>query len=675
MSLLGVKYFALACLASSLSSPVDRSNCPEDRSLKRVVGYFEGWASRRSCNRFRPEKIRSRVYSHINFAFATVDPDSFEIRPAHARDVSLYTRVTTWKQMDPNLKVFIAIGGWTFNDPGPTQTLFSNLAASEDKQKAFFKSLVSFMSTYDFDGIDLDWKYPEAEDRSGRPEDFANFPKFLANLKSTLDKTPGRNGISITLPASYWRLQHFDLQALAKSVSYFNIMSYDLHGTWDKGNKWTGEYLNAHTNLTEIDLALDLLWRNDIEKDKVVMGLAFYGRSYTVDPSCVEPGCTYLSGGRKGRCSREIGILLNNEIDQIRNSKGVSPILYKDAAVQVLHWDDQWVSYDDADTFLLKTNFARKRCLGGVMIWAISHDTSDNYYSKALGKVTGYVGPVQFDYDDGTITDKTNHSQCYWANCGEACPSGWALVPRTDQWKSTEDDYMFDDTSCMGTGSRAFCCPPGNTPTCGWYSFKGGRCEGGCPNGMQEIGSTKTGCRYDSYQSACCSLFDNDGRLVDGMMLYGTCRWGPTPQCEAGVCNSAVSTVLGKSGTESGETYCHDTTHRENVFPALQLGEQHYCCNTNPPELRWQNCERVSHVGSTTQDMDCVGFCPAGKVKVAMNTYNHGCYNRGYESYCCEPSYYTETTRLSDDVAAFQDALESYGANSTCSTTNLTSQD
>ena len=32
-----------------------------------------------------------------------------------------------------------------------------------------------------------------------------------------------------------------------------------MHGTWDKGNQWTGNFLNAHTNLTEIDLALELL--------------------------------------------------------------------------------------------------------------------------------------------------------------------------------------------------------------------------------------------------------------------------------------------------------------------------------------------------------------------------------------------------------------------------------
>ena len=79
-------------------------------------------------------------------------------------------------------------------------------------------------------------------------------------------------------------------------------MSYDLHGTWDKGNKWTGNVLNPHTNLTEIDAALDLLWRNDVDPTKVVMGVAFYGRAFSAtSESCLEPGCTYESGGQKGK--------------------------------------------------------------------------------------------------------------------------------------------------------------------------------------------------------------------------------------------------------------------------------------------------------------------------------------------------------------------------------------
>jgi GH18 family chitinase len=36
------------------------------------------------------------------------------------------------------------------------------------------------------------------------------------NLRKALDGTGGRNTLSITLPASYWYLQHFDLKELAK---------------------------------------------------------------------------------------------------------------------------------------------------------------------------------------------------------------------------------------------------------------------------------------------------------------------------------------------------------------------------------------------------------------------------------------------------------------------------
>lgn len=148
-----------------------------------------------------PEQIPTGVYTHLNFAFATIDPETFEVRPASSGDKLLYNRVTSLKERDPDLKVLIAIGGWTFNDPGPTATTFSDIARSEKAQKAFIKSLVSFMSTYDFDGVDLDWEYPEAEDRSGREEDYKNFPKLIENVKKAL-KTTGRDEVSLTLPAS-----------------------------------------------------------------------------------------------------------------------------------------------------------------------------------------------------------------------------------------------------------------------------------------------------------------------------------------------------------------------------------------------------------------------------------------------------------------------------------------
>lgn len=194
------------------------------------MGYYEGWATGRSCNRFKPSDIPDGVYTHINFAFASIDPKSFKIVPSAKGDPDLYRQLTQKKLNDPNLKVFIAIGGWTFNDPGPTATTFSDIARSEANQRTFIVSLISFINTYNFDGVDIDWEYPEAPDRQGRGEDFANLPKFLNNIKAALRQNGAKNGLSIAIPASYWYLQHFDIVKIAKYVDYFNVMTYDFHG-------------------------------------------------------------------------------------------------------------------------------------------------------------------------------------------------------------------------------------------------------------------------------------------------------------------------------------------------------------------------------------------------------------------------------------------------------------
>lgn len=224
-----------------------------------------------------------------------------------------------------------------------------------------------------------------SSERSGREVDYTNFSAFMTRLKKTLSASS--KGLTVTLPASYWYLQHFDLEGLGKSVDWFNIMSYDLHGTWDQGNKWTGAYLNAHTNLTEIDAALDLLWRNDVDPNKVVLGLAFYGRTFsTTSSTCNAPGCTYESGAQAGRCSKEVGILMNSEIDEYVEKNSVTPVLYKKEAVKVVSWGNQWVAYDDEETLKMKSEYAQSLCLGGLMVWAITHDSKDAKYHTALAK-------------------------------------------------------------------------------------------------------------------------------------------------------------------------------------------------------------------------------------------------------------------------------------------------
>jgi chitinase len=68
----------------------------------------------------------------------------------------------------------IAVGGWTHNDPGPMQNLFSHMASSRTNRITFANSVVEFLRTYGFDGLDLDWEYPALKERGGKLDDYDN---------------------------------------------------------------------------------------------------------------------------------------------------------------------------------------------------------------------------------------------------------------------------------------------------------------------------------------------------------------------------------------------------------------------------------------------------------------------------------------------------------------------
>ncbi|MCJ1399327.1 hypothetical protein MMC11_002529 [Xylographa trunciseda] len=361
-------------------------------------------------------------------------------------DIALYSRLTALKTLNPSLQVWISIGGWSMTDPDqPTAATFSNLAGSTANQELFFASLISFMTTYGFDGVDIDWEYPGAADRSGIPADKANYVTFLQNMRTTFQAAGHSYGVSITLPSSFWYLQNFDIVNLEKEIDWFNMMSYDLHGVWDSSDVYIGPYVAAHTNLTEIDQSLKLLWRNNIDPAKVTLGLGFYGRSFTLsDPACHTTGCEFSGGAPAGACTQSVGTLSFAEIEAVI-AAGAVPVLDPEAAVQTLVYDtDNWVSYDDPYTLGLKVAYANRNCLGGTMVWAVSLDDSNGTASAALASA-----PQVNKYQVGiVILDQT--SQCRWTNCAEACPN----VLSVDSWAG----------GC-GSGQAAYCCDPPDSNT------------------------------------------------------------------------------------------------------------------------------------------------------------------------------------------------------------------
>jgi chitinase len=618
---------------------VTRPSCDVDSaSLSRVIGYYNSAGASRGCGGMIPLSFPQGVYTHVYFAFGSINPDTFEVIPAVSGDELLYPQLAALQVRDLGQQLWISIGGWDFSDSdAPTATTFSDLAgADQTQQNAFFASLILFMTTWGFTGVDIDWEYPAADDRNGRAEDYTNFPIFLANLKGALDEY--NFGLSITLPTSYWYLQHFDIVSIEPSVDWFNFMSYDLHGTWDIGDEWTGAYLDAQTNLTEIEPALDLLWRNNITASKVNMGLAFYGRTFTLsDSSCSEPGCPYLSAGDAGDCSDTAGILFNSEIEEIISENGLTPTLYTDAAVKVISWNgDQWVSYDDEDTWKLKADFAKSECLGGVFVWSVDEDDSMHTFSNGLAasigneinldSVTGLTTNfVDFSTStSGGVSLTEQYSYCRFINCGEVCPSGFTTIVRGDK----TSQLMLDSTECPpgSDQTQTLCCPTDTeVPTCQWRGFQNnGKCKGGCNSDEAEVGTISAGCS-SGYQSACCTI-------TASTKPWSTCQW--TSSCESDdTCPSGYSNfVVGSREGWGGRPSCKSGYN------------YNYCCSGSVPDA-FTECEWVGHETPFRNEQYCSDSCPSGSIRIAeqgINLFfgsNKGansadCYY-GNEAYCC----------------------------------------
>ena len=91
------------------------------------------------------------------------------------------------------------------------------------------------------------------EDDPGKASEGGYYLDFLKLLKQ---KLPGKS-VSIAAPASYWYLRQFPLKKISEVVDYIVYMTYDLHGQWDHGNKWStpgcpiGNCLRSHVNKTE----------------------------------------------------------------------------------------------------------------------------------------------------------------------------------------------------------------------------------------------------------------------------------------------------------------------------------------------------------------------------------------------------------------------------------------
>ena len=173
------------------------------------------------------------------------------------------------------------------------------------------------------------------------------------------------------------------MKKMGESIDYVIYMTYDLHGQWDAGNKWTspgcpdGNCLRSHVNETETKDALAMITKAGVPSGKVVVGVSSYGRSFKMSaagcdgPNCKFTGTNRVSNAAKGRCTGTAGYISNAEIAEIIESGKVTK-QWKAAGSNMLVYDStEWVAYMDEDLKATRAAFYSSYNFAGTTDWAV----------------------------------------------------------------------------------------------------------------------------------------------------------------------------------------------------------------------------------------------------------------------------------------------------------------
>ena len=247
--------------------------------------------------------------THINYAFVIPNADG-----------SLQPFANGWKikelvkyAHENGVKVLVSIGGWGWDAE------FESLAADATSRARFVEALDQFAKDYALDGIDIDWEYPGPGQESAQ-----NYVTLMTELKARLHP----QGLLLTTAVvALGKTGEDILPEIFEIVDFMNIMAYDGDG-------------QNHSPFEYALQALDFWCGRGLPKEKMVLGVPFYGR----------PG----------------GVVYRKLVENDPQA----------ANLDATDYIGSMVYYNGIPTIQAKTQLALQRG-SGIMIWELSQDTTD----------------------------------------------------------------------------------------------------------------------------------------------------------------------------------------------------------------------------------------------------------------------------------------------------------
>lgn len=332
------------CNTNSKTTP------PAPPPLK-VIAYYAGGAD--SIDAFNLEGVDQLIYSFLHLKGNRLAIDN-------AADSLTLLKLTSLKAKYPSLKVLVSLGGW-----GGCKSC-SDVFHTEIGRKEFAQSTAAILTHYKADGIDLDWEYPVVPGPPGhpfRPEDKDNFTLLAKELRAAMPPTAILSFAAGGFPS--FLEQAIDWAAVMPLMDHVNIMSYDMVGGYSKTTGHHTPLYSTPQQKRSADQAIQYLIKQGIPRQKIVIGAAFYGRIFEGVGS--ENNGLYQSGRFKRGVNQVIFDSLTKNYTFYWDAAAQAPYAY-DAENQL------FLTYDNAKSVALKTEYAKAQGLGGIMFWQLMND-------------------------------------------------------------------------------------------------------------------------------------------------------------------------------------------------------------------------------------------------------------------------------------------------------------
>lgn len=322
------------------------------------TGYYPGYRQAY----YPPSAIDFTALTHvIHFAVqpntdGTLNTTVESLSPAYCADLIAHAH-------SAGVKALICVGG------GGTEAGFQG-ATSSAHLSAFVTNVVTFLSTYGYDGVDLDWEPLTSGDT-------AQFTNLVNGLRAALNGfSPPRllTAATASLPAVFG--------TLTNQLDQINLMTYDLAGAWPGWVTWfnapiydggyrfpsTGGLVpSAHGMVTNFIA-------NKVPAARLGIGLAFYGKMWTAGAG-TSTGGTLLP---RQSWTTTPTVTAVSYFNIVSNYYQTGLYHWDDGAqsaylsiTNAIATNDIFLAYDDARTCQAKVSYARNGRLGGVMIWEI----------------------------------------------------------------------------------------------------------------------------------------------------------------------------------------------------------------------------------------------------------------------------------------------------------------